>query len=210
MRSLSVPEGTAGARSLMETTADLVTPLGRSTLLCWAMFYADANTQRAPWNARNEWDLTRDSQSVRPSPGWRGVIAGFDRFRRIDELAMPHALLVFDVLLEQTSVIGPFAEPLAALVFAERYLHEVGGAPGDSSSQLRPSNPCDNPSRKWNARRRLRHHSCGESRLATGRSNGADDFGALLGRMQRVLGAEALGRRAPLCPGGSVESTSLN
>ena len=44
---------------------------------------------------------------------------------------MPHALLVFDVLLEQTSVIGPFAEPLAALVFAERYLHEVGGAPGD-------------------------------------------------------------------------------
>jgi hypothetical protein len=47
------------------------------------------------------------------------------------ELAMPHALLVFDVLLEQTSVIGPFAEPLAALVFAERYIHEVGGAPGD-------------------------------------------------------------------------------
>lgn len=49
----------------------------------------------------------------------------------IDELAMPHALVVFDVLLERTSVIGPFAQPLAALVFAERYIHEVGGAPGD-------------------------------------------------------------------------------
>ena len=49
----------------------------------------------------------------------------------IDELAMPHAVVVFDVLMEQTSVIGPFAEPLAALVFAERYVHDVVGAPGD-------------------------------------------------------------------------------
>ena len=44
---------------------------------------------------------------------------------------MPHAVVVFDVLMEQTSVIGPFAEPLAALVFAERYVHDVVGAPGD-------------------------------------------------------------------------------
>lgn len=44
---------------------------------------------------------------------------------------MPHAVVVFDALLEQTSVIGPFAEPLAALVFAECYVHDVGGANGD-------------------------------------------------------------------------------
>lgn len=48
-----------------------------------------------------------------------------------DQLTMPHVLVVFDLLCEQISVLGPFAEPLAALVFAERYVHEVGGAPGD-------------------------------------------------------------------------------
>lgn len=44
---------------------------------------------------------------------------------------MPHVIVVFDVILAQTSVLGPFDGPLAAMCFADRYVREVGGADGD-------------------------------------------------------------------------------
>ncbi len=66
--------------------------------------------------------------SIIPSPRSLMDAIASDEF---DPLTMPHVIVVVDLLCEQTTVLGPFAEPLAALVFAERYVDEVGGAPGD-------------------------------------------------------------------------------
>jgi hypothetical protein len=57
------------------------------------------------------------------------MTAGFsnDLDQRIGD---PHVIVVVDILTDETSVLGPFAEPMSALVFADQYVRDVGAEPG--------------------------------------------------------------------------------
>lgn len=43
----------------------------------------------------------------------------------VDRLDLPHVVYVFDRLLHEPTVIGPFADPISASRYAERYRGEV-------------------------------------------------------------------------------------
>ena len=47
------------------------------------------------------------------------------------EISAPHVVVVFDLLTEQTSVLGPLADPVSAMVFAEQYVRYVGSIADD-------------------------------------------------------------------------------
>jgi hypothetical protein len=38
-------------------------------------------------------------------------------------------VIVVDLVTEETSVLGPFGEPMDALVFADQYVRDVGAEP---------------------------------------------------------------------------------
>lgn len=48
-----------------------------------------------------------------------------------DRLDLPHVVHVFDRLLHEHSVIGPFEDPVAACCYAERFREEVLPAGAD-------------------------------------------------------------------------------
>lgn len=46
-----------------------------------------------------------------------------------DRMYAPHVVVVVDLVTDETSVLGPFSEPMSALVFADQYVRDVGAEP---------------------------------------------------------------------------------
>lgn len=46
-----------------------------------------------------------------------------------DRMYAPHVVVVVDLVTDETSVLGPFPEPMSALVFADQYVRDVGAEP---------------------------------------------------------------------------------